>query len=201
MKRAALYARVSTKDQNAEMQIAEMREFCEKRGFEFEEFVDQGHSGAKRSRPAFDQMMREVTRRKFDVVIVWKFDRFARSLAQLVGSLDAFRVLDVDFISLHDAADTTTPGGRLIFAIVGAIAEFERCLISERTRAGLAHARAKGKKLGRHPIGPVDEDTSLIRSLRDSGASWRAIAKELNLSPATCLRRAQEGVSKRVGNL
>jgi DNA invertase Pin-like site-specific DNA recombinase len=190
MKRAALYARVSTKDQNADMQIREMREFSQKRGFDSEEFVDQGHSGAKRSRPAFDRMMQQVKRRKFDVVIVWKFDRFARSLAQLVWAVDEFRALDVDFISLHDAADTTTPGGRLVFHIFGAIAEFERSLISERTRAGLAHAKAKGIRLGRRPV-PVD--IALIRSLRDSGKSWRAISRKLKIAPVTLQKAVLNG--------
>jgi len=194
MKRAALYARVSTADQKEAMQIREMTEFCEKRGFDPTTFRDPGWSGAKENRPAFNTMMAMVRRRQYDVVIVYKFDRFARSLRQLISALELFHDIGVEFISLHEQIDTTTSTGKLMFGIIGSFAEFERSIISERTKSGLARARAEGTTLGRPPL-PVD--SSLIRSRRASGASWRAIASEFKLSPATCLRRAQEGRFKK----
>ena len=147
--KAFLYARVSTGEQNEGMQLREMRELAERRGWAQELFVDAGYSGAKETRPELDRMMGLVRRRKCDVVLVYRFDRFARSTRHLVNALDEFRALGVQFISVHEAIDTTTPVGRMAFQIFAAIAEFERELIRERVKSGMAHAKAKGQHVGR----------------------------------------------------
>jgi DNA invertase Pin-like site-specific DNA recombinase len=149
--RAALYARVSTKNgqQSPEMQLGEMREHTLRRGWEVFEYTDAGISGSKESRPALNRLMNDARRRRFDVVLVYRYDRFARSLRQLVNALEEFRVLGIDFISLHEGVDTGTPNGRLIFGIFASIAEFERELIRDRVRSGLRAAKARGKRLGR----------------------------------------------------
>jgi DNA invertase Pin-like site-specific DNA recombinase len=159
------------------MQLRELREFIERRGWEITgEYVDRGVSGSKDRRPALDQMMAAAQGRKFDVLLVWKLDRFARSLKHLVNALAEFEALGIAFVSLRDNLDLTTPAGRLMFQIIGAMAEFERALIQERVKAGLRNAKAKGVRLGR-PRVFVSE--SRIEALRASGTSWRAIAKEL----------------------
>jgi DNA invertase Pin-like site-specific DNA recombinase len=180
--RAAIYARVSTinNGQDVTMQTRELREYCERRGWNvIAEFVDIGISGAKDRRPQLDRLMAEARRRKFDVVVVWKFDRFARSVRHLLRALDEFQALRVDFVSLSEALDTSTPSGRMVFTVLGAVAELERSLIAERVRAGLRNARARGVRLGR-PRAAGDPDR--IAALRRSGASWRAIARELGLA-------------------
>jgi DNA invertase Pin-like site-specific DNA recombinase len=148
--RVGLYIRVSTLvAQHPEMQAAELREHCRRRGWEIvEEFTDR-MSGAKDRRPALDKLMAACRRRQIDAVVVYRYDRFARSLRQLVNALEEFRSLGVDFISIHEGVDTSTPNGRLVFGIFASISEFERELIRERVRSGLQHARAKGIRLGR----------------------------------------------------
>jgi DNA invertase Pin-like site-specific DNA recombinase len=190
-KRVALYARVSTSNghQDPEMQLRELREFIERRGWQVAEvYTDAGVSGAKASRPALNRLMVDAGRRRFDVVIVWRFDRFARSVSHLLRALEQFQALGIDFISLSENVDTSTPTGKMVFTILGAVAELERSLIVERVRAGLRNARAKGKKLGR-PRVKVDE--SRVKALRDSGASWRAIAQQLDLTLGTVRRASQ----------
>jgi DNA invertase Pin-like site-specific DNA recombinase len=184
----ALYARVSTSgQQDPEMQLLELREYAARRGFKIvAEYVDHGVSGAKESRPALDRLMRDAHQRKFDAVLVWKIDRFGRSLKHLVNALADLAAVGVAFISLRDNLDLTTPSGRLMFQIIGAMAEFERALIQERVRAGLRNARAKGKHIGR-PRRIVNVDR--ITSLRAQGASWRAISDELGVGLATLYRR------------
>jgi DNA invertase Pin-like site-specific DNA recombinase len=147
----ALYARVSTaNNQDPEMQLAELREYAERRGWQItEEYSDQGVSGSKESRPALNRLMADACRRRFDSILVWKIDRFGRSLKHLVNSLAELAALGVAFISLRDNLDLSTPSGRLMFQIIGAMAEFERALIQERVRTGVRNARAKGKRLGR----------------------------------------------------
>jgi DNA invertase Pin-like site-specific DNA recombinase len=182
-KRVALYARVSLNGQNPEMQIRELRDYCQRRGFVIaNEYVDKGISGARERRPALDKLMTDCRKRLLDAVIVYRYDRFARSLRQLVNALEEFRCLGIDFISLHEGVDTSTPNGRLIFGIFASIAEFERELIRDRVRSGLAAAKAKGKRLGRPR---VNVDVARIASLRDSGASWRVISREMGLGVAT----------------
>jgi putative DNA-invertase from lambdoid prophage Rac len=154
MKRAFLYARVSTvdKEQNPEVQFSEMREFCRRRDWTLTEFTDK-MSGTKSRRPQFQEMLRQVRQGKCDVVIVFRLNRFARSTRELVNWLDEFQALGVDFVSLHESIDTSTPQGRLLYRIMAALAEFEVDIIRENVRAGLAHARSKGVRLGR-PKGP-----------------------------------------------
>jgi DNA invertase Pin-like site-specific DNA recombinase len=149
--RVALYARVSTlNNQDPEMQLSELCEYAGHRGLQItEEYIDQGVSGCKESRPALNRLMEDACRRRFDAVLVSKIDRFGRSLKHLVNSLAELAALGVAFISLRDNLDLSTPSGRLMFQIIGAMAEFERALIQERVRAGLRNARAKGKRLGR----------------------------------------------------
>src|ERR1035441_8916908 len=150
--RAALYARISTLNhgQDPEVQLGELREFCQRRGFAIaQEYVDKGISGSREKRPALDKLLTDCRKRLVDAVVVYRYDRFARSLRQVVNVLEEFRSLGIDFISLHEGVDTSTPNGRLVFGIFASIAEFERELIRDRVRSGLAVARARGKRLGR----------------------------------------------------
>src|SRR6516162_2107993 len=167
--RAALYARVSTHvGQNPEMQIAELRDYCARRGWEIAgEYVDVGVSGAKERRPQLDRLLVDCRKRGVDAVVVYRYDRFARSLRQLVNALCEFEALGIQFVSLHEGVDTSTPNGRLVFGIFASIAEFERELIRERVRSGLAAARARGKRLGRPRV--VIADRSRICVLRAEG--------------------------------
>jgi DNA invertase Pin-like site-specific DNA recombinase len=183
--KAAIYARVSTTNhgQDVTLQTRELQQFAEARGWQIAgEYVDNGISGSKDSRPELDRLMADAHKRRFDVVAVWKFDRFARSVSHLLRALDTFRVLGIEFVSLSESFDTATPTGRMIFTVLGAVAELERSLIAERVRAGLRNARAKGRRLGRPP---VTVDTARIARLRDSGLSLRAIAASLGISVGT----------------
>lgn len=149
--RCAFYVRVSTNNgqQNPEVQLNDLRPFAESRAWSVVgDYIDRV-SGSKESRPELNRLMADAKQRKFDVIVVWKLDRFARSLKHLVVALAEFESLGVQFVSLKDNLDLTTPSGRLMFQIIGAMAEFERSLIQERVRAGLRNARAKGKRLGR----------------------------------------------------
>jgi DNA invertase Pin-like site-specific DNA recombinase len=146
-KTVALYARVSTLDQNCEVQLQDLRRFASQRFSPYQEYIDVGVSGAQRHRPQLDILMKDARKRRFDVVLVWKFDRFARSLKHLIESLDEFSAMGIDFVSYTEGVDTTTPAGQLLFHIVGAVAQFERDLIAERVRAGMAHARSLGECL------------------------------------------------------
>ena len=183
IQRAALYARVSTiTGQNPELQISELKEYAARRGWQVvAEFVDR-MSGVKESRPSLNRLMADARQRKFDVVVVWKIDRFGRSLRHLVNALAELEAVGVPFISLHDNLDLSTPSGRLMFQIIGAMAEFERALIRERVQAGLANAKKKGKKLGR-PRVVVDVDR--VAALRRSGASWQTISQKLSVGVGT----------------
>jgi DNA invertase Pin-like site-specific DNA recombinase len=186
-KRVGLYARVSTNNgQNPEVQLRELREFCQRRGFEIaEEFVDKGISGSRERRPALDKLMVVCRKRLVDAVIVYRYDRFARSLGQLVNALEEFRALNIDFVSLHEGVDTSTPNGRLVFGIFASIAEFERELIRDRVRSGLAAAKAKGKIIGRPK---VDVDAPTIAILRHQGRSWAEITRQTGISKGTAQR-------------
>jgi DNA invertase Pin-like site-specific DNA recombinase len=196
-KRVALYARVSTFNghQDPEMQLRELREYALRRGWLItEEYVDHGVSGSKESRPSLNRLVADAHRRKFDAVLVWKIDRWGRSLKHLVTSLADLEAYGVAFVSLRDNLDLSTPSGRLMMQLLGAMAEFERALISERVSAGLRNARAKGSAIGR-PRKFVS--TTRIESLRSSGASWRAIAKELGVGVATVHAAAQKRKDQR----
>lgn len=175
--RVAIYARVSTGEQNPQAQLRELRAYAEQRGFEVtREYVDHASGDVRRRRraPEFDALMADARRCRFDCVLVWKYDRFARTLGALISALQEFRDLGVDFISHTQAIDTTTPMGRLFFHVIGSFAEFERDVIVERVRAGLANARAKGMRLGR----PVRDPgaASRVCALRAEGMSLRKIA-------------------------
>jgi len=189
--RVALYARVSTSNgqQDPEMQLRELREYADRRGWQIAEvYTDAGVSGARDSRPALNRLMSDAQKRRIDAVLVWKLDRFGRSLRHLVNALAELEALGVDFVSLRDNLDLATPSGRLMFQIIGAMAEFERSLIQERVKAGLRNAKAKGKRLGRPPV-VVDQVEVL--ELRNSGESWRAIAKKLGVGVGTVHRITQ----------
>ncbi len=194
--RVALYARVSTLNgQDPQMQLRELREYALRRGWAIEkEYIDHGISGSKESRPALNDLMSDAHRRKFDAVLVWKIDRFGRSLKHLVNSLEELGALGVAFVSFGDNLDLSTPSGRLMFQIIGAMAEFERALIQERVRAGLRNAQAKGKRLGR-PRVPVD--ALRIASLRSEGRSWAEIVAEVKVGKGTA-QRAVAGLPKTV---
>jgi DNA invertase Pin-like site-specific DNA recombinase len=189
--RVAIYARVSTTNgQSPEMQLSDLREYASRRGWEvFAEYVDNGVSGAKESRPELNRLMADAHRRRFDVVLCWKVDRFGRSLKHLVNTLADLDSYGIAFISLRDNLDLSTPSGRLMFQIIGAMAEFERSLIQERVRAGLRNAKLKGKILGRPPLAL---DCSRIARLRASGASIRTISAQLGVSASTVHKTLQQ---------
>jgi DNA invertase Pin-like site-specific DNA recombinase len=182
-KKAAIYVRVSTLEQDTDLQETELRQYVESRGWECVVYRDKGQSGAKNDRPALNQMLNDLRRRKFDVVVVWKLDRLARSLKQLLTIGEECRSLGVDLVSLRQNIDTTLPAGRLTFQILGAVAEFERELLRERVKAGMAQARRSGKHCGRPALRkfqPTDIET--MRRLRSEGGSVRKLAKDFETS-------------------
>jgi len=171
--RVAIYARVSTANhgQDVSMQTRELRQFAEARGWQLAgEYIDAGVSGAKDSRPELNRLMADAHKRRFDVVCVWRFDRFARSVSHLLRALETFRALGIDFVSYSEQMDTSTPAGKMVFTVLGAVAELERSLIVERVRAGLRNARAKGKRLGRPRLAV---DAARIARLHSLGRSIR----------------------------
>lgn len=187
----AIYARISTANhnQNLETQLLPLREFCKARGFDvFQEYTDVV-SGIKESRPQLDTLLADAKRRKFDSVLVWKLDRLGRSLKHLIGLVEDFQALGIQFISLTEGMDTTTPSGKLLFNVVGAIAGFERDLIRERVKAGLVRAKESGKKLGR-PRSVASGEA--MQALKAQGKSVREIGQILSLSPATVSRRLNQ---------
>lgn len=198
--RVALYGRVSTSNhrQDTEVQMRELREYCQRRSWTVAgEYVDSGISGSKERRPRLDALMAAARRRKLDAVVVYRYDRFARSLRHLVNALEEFRALGIEFVSIHEGVDTSTPNGRLIFGIFASIAEFERELIRDRVRSGLRNARAKGKRLGRPTVAV---DAARIATLRGQGQSWRMICQETGLTAGTA-KRAFYSLSKNPSDL
>ncbi len=189
-KRAAIYARVSTqKNQTPQNQILRLREVADKAGWEIvEEFVDRGISGAKGrdKRPAFDQLCKAATRREIDVVMAWSVDRLGRSLQDLVAFLSELQASKVDLYLDRQGVDTTTPGGKALFQMMGVFAEFERTMIQERIHAGLARARKEGKRLGRPRVS--QETERAIRAARAEGKGINKIATELRVGSATVRR-------------
>jgi len=186
--RAALYARVSTTDkgQDSDLQLQELREYATRRGWAAQEYVDDGVSGAATKRPALDELLRAARSRKVDTIIVWRLDRLGRSLSHLLAMLNEFESLGVKFISLRENIDMSTPTGRLMAHLLGAFAEFEREIIRERVRAGIATARRKGKKVGRAPTAPIV--LQQIIELHATGMSMRKIAKKTKSSLAVVQR-------------
>ena len=188
--KAAIYARVSSANngQDPTMQTRELREYCERRGWAVAgEYVDIGISGTKEKRPELDRLLGEAHRRRFDAVVVWRFDRFARSVSHLLRALETFKSLGIEFVSLSEQVDTSTPTGKMVFTVLGAVAELERSLIVERVRAGLRNAKAKGKSLGRPRL---TVDAARIASLRSQGLSWARIGERLGLGEGTVRRTA-----------
>jgi DNA invertase Pin-like site-specific DNA recombinase len=184
--RAAIYARVSTFDQEPENQLAEIRRYVAARGWTAVEYVDRGISGAKDRRPALDRLLIDARRRRFDVLVVWRLDRLGRNLRHLITLLEELAALGIAFVSLNEGIDATTPAGKLQMHILGAIAEFERARIAERVKAGLQRARAQGKRLGRPrkapttivvPGGSVREAASVWGVSKSTAARWIAVGR------------------------
>src|SRR5271169_2619703 len=188
--RIAIYARVSTKDQSCELQVRDLRSYCTARGFDLvREYVDVGQSGTKDSRPELNKLMDDARKRQFDAIVVWRFDRFARSTKHLLTALEEFRSLGIQFISYQENIDTSSALGQALFTIVSAVAQLERDLIRERVSAGIRNWRANGKKLGR-PRRIVNAD-ELLR-LKTAGASLRQIAEALGIGYGTVRTRLQQ---------
>ena len=185
--RAAIYARVSTTDkgQDPELQLKPLRDYCKARSWTIvEEFTDYC-SGAKDTRPRLDELMTAARRRSIDCVAVWKLDRFGRSLKHLVTALDELKSLGVAFVSYQESIDLTTPAGRLMMQIIAAMSEFERELIRERVKAGIANAKAKGKRVGRKPLSPLTVKSVIDFYEGDRSLSIRKISNQVNVPPAT----------------
>ena len=189
-KRAAIYARVSTDSQDESMQLTALREMVGQRGWELKaEYVDHGVS-SRDVRPQLQKLLRDAHKRRFDVVAVWKFDRFARSTRELVFALEQFQALGIDFVSVTQAIDTSGPMGKLVFSVLAAIAEFERELIRERVIAGMKEARRQEKHCGR----PAKEfDVGKAAKLRQQGLSWRKLSWQTGV-PIHLLRTRLAGV-------
>lgn len=193
--RVAIYARVSTLNgQNPETQLVELREYASRRGWQAAgEYVDAGVSGSKDSRPGLDRLMAHAHQRRFDAILVWKLDRFGRSLKHLVTAIAELEALGVVFVSLKDNWDLSTPSGRLMFQIVGAMAEFERELIRERIKAGMRRRRLEGLRMGRAPLA-VDHQ-ALVRD-RLLGMSLTEVSKKYSVSRASVVRFTREAVKR-----
>lgn len=189
--RAAIYARVSTTDQNPNLQLDELGQYAEARGFNvIGRFIDQGISGARARRPQLDALMNAAKRREFDALLVWKLDRLARSVRHLTAVAGELEALGVDLIVPGQAIDTSTPTGRLLFNMLGSIAEFERDLIRERVVAGMKAAQRRGKVVGRPKRLQRDQRERITR-LRSAGRSLREVAKLLGVSKSTVARALQ----------
>ena len=201
LKRVAIYVRVSTSnrtrtgdafEQNPEVQEAPLLQMAEQRGWTVAQVYSDRMSGAKEDRPGMRNLMQDAKRGKFDLVLVWRFDRFARSIEQLVHSLAEFKALGIDFVSCQEALDTSTPMGKAMFTIIGAMAELERNVIRERVAAGMEHARRNGTKSG-NAIGRPKKvfDRSEVGRLRQSGLSIEKIAQQMHIGVGTVARILQ----------
>lgn len=188
--KVAIYARVSTSDQSPDLQLRELRAYAARRNFEVaEEFIDIGISGKKQKRPALNRLMDGARKRHFDAILVWKFDRWARSVRHLVDTLEECQSLGIQFLSYTENIDTSTPMGAAMFSVAAAMAQLERDLIRERTVAALAAIKAKGKKLGPPTLNLEAE----VLALRQSGLSYRKIAEALNVSAGYAHKVAAQG--------
>jgi DNA invertase Pin-like site-specific DNA recombinase len=198
-KRAALYVRVSSGEQHTEMQERALREYVQRRGWELHKIYRDKCTGANASRPGLDELLKDCRRRSIDIVIVWKFDRFARSLKNLIAGLELCRALGIDFVSVTEAVDTSLPAGEMLFQMIGAVAQFERSLIAERVKSGLANARANGKILGRPPLRklPSKEIADLRRQRAHGKVTFRMLAERFGVSVWTAHKLcAGRGVSR-----
>ena len=182
--RVAVYVRVSTDGQNTEGQETELKEYAKHRGWEVTRIYRDKMSGAKSSRPALDELMVDAKKRKTDIVLVWRFDRFARSVSHLLQALESFRSVGIEFVSLSEQVDTSTATGKMVFTVLGAVAELERSLIGERVRAGLRNAKAKGTRLGRPPLRELTPGlvTQLRRDRRQGLMSFKGLAQKNGVS-------------------
>jgi len=190
-KRAAVYVRVSSGEQNTGAQERALRDYVQRRGWKLQQiYRDQGVSGASSNRPALNELMKACRRGSVDVVLVWRFDRFARSLKQLMSGLEMCRALGIDFVSVTESVDTSLPSGELVFQMIGAVAQFERSLIGERVKSGLANARAKGKALGRPPLRKLSraEACQLRKERLQRHVPFRSLAKKFGVSVWTAHR-------------
>lgn len=187
--RVAIYGRVSTHNQNVDMQLTELREYAAARCWEVaSEYVDVGVSGSKESRPELNRLMKDAHARHFDACLTWKLDRLGRSMRHLLNTIEDLDRNRVSFVSIRDNFDLTTPMGRMCMQLLGAMAEFERALIVERVKAGMQNAKRKGIRVGR----PRSECSGLrVIELRQAGRSWRAIGTEMSFPVATCIRAAE----------
>lgn len=194
IKRAGIYARVSTKDQNTEQQLEELKEYCKRAGIEIiNEYIDDGVSAFCKNRPAFMELIEDVRKKKINVVIVWKLDRLSRSLKDLIATIEYFKSHNTEFISYsQNGIDTSTSTGKLLFNLFGMIAEFERDLISERTKLKLNFLKKNGIKLGR----PNKIDLKMAYKLRNEGLSLSRIASQLNCDPSTVSKVLKKGYQK-----
>jgi DNA invertase Pin-like site-specific DNA recombinase len=183
----ALYARVSTVDkgQDVELQLRDLRQYAAARGWViYSEYIDKGQSGSKDRRPELDRLMASARKRRIDGILVWRLDRFGRSLKHLINTLDELRSLGVAFISYSENLDLNTSTGQLLFHLLGAFAEFERNLIRERVIAGIQNAKAKGKHIGRHPL--IQENLlETVKQYKDKGFSVRGISKVSGITKST----------------
>lgn len=193
--KAALYARVSTQNhhQDPEVQLREQREYCQRKGWEIAtEYIDRGISGTKESRPELNRLMADAQEKKFDAIVVWKFDRFARSAQHLLKALETFKSLGIEFVSITEGIDTQSVVGKMVFTVLGAVAEMERCLTVERIRAGMRNAKAKGHLPG---IKQFTLDLDAIRARKTAGESLRTIAKDLGVSVALLSKRLKSSAA------
>lgn len=191
--RVAIYTRVSTTQQHTEAQESELVDFAERRGWRVTLYCDHGESGAKEHRPALDRLLADARRKRIDVVLVVALDRLARSLKQLLSLTEEFARLGVDLIATRQSLDTSVPSGKLTYQVLGAVAEFERELLRERVRAGLAHARRKGKRIGRPPLrGFTKAELAHMREKRAAGASVRKLAMQFGTTQWMVSRLLEE---------
>lgn len=190
-KRVSVYCRVSTREQSPDMQMSDLRKYAEQRGWEIvAEFVDHGISGAKDRRPGLDALMDAARKRRIDVALVWRFDRFARSTAHLLRALEEFRGLGVDFVSYQENIDTATAMGQAMFSIIGAVAQLERDILIERIHGGLRRAKEKGNVPGpkRAPV-----DVAELRAQAAAGLSCRELGRVFNVSKDTVRNLMSKG--------
>jgi len=189
-KRAALYVRVSSGEQHTEAQERALREYVQRRGWVPHKIYRDKITGTTARRPGLDELLKDCRHRAIDVVVVWKFDRFARSLKNLIAGLELCRALGIDFVLVTEAVDTSLPAGEMLFQMIGAVAQFERSLIAERVRSGLANARANGKILGRPPLRRLTrtEVVNLRRLRAHEKLPFRTLAKKFGVSVWTAHR-------------
>jgi len=191
-KTVAIYARVSTHKQNVDMQSNELRAFADRVGWQIVgEYIDENFTGSNTKRPAFIEMMNAAKKRKFNILLVWRLDRLSRSLKDLINTIDELGAMGIDFVAMNNNIDTTTPAGKFLFQIIGAVAEFEKDIIRERVISGIANARAKGKRFGRPSLPP--EIMEKGRELKEAGHSFRSIERQLDLGDGTIRKNFPQG--------